>query len=202
MRSGGMEKIMSMVFTFLAAVTGVYSTLILIRILLSWFSDKFKGKPVEILKSITDPYIDFWRRTVKFRIGMMDFSIVIAIVSLSFLQNVFRMISMTGRITIGSLLSVVIMSLWSIASFLIGFCLIVIILRIIAYLTSRDMYKPFWSAIDSISKPILYRFNRFIYGKKTGDYLKGMILTCLILLAAIIVGRIIIMILVNMLKGL
>jgi len=202
MRSGGMEIIMRAVFSILAAVTGIYSIIILIRVVMSWFSMSAAEKPVEFIRKLTDPYLDFWRRFTSFRIANLDFSVVIAIVVLSFLQSVFRMLSVTGTITLGSLLSIIIVSLWSIVSFIAGFLLIIIILRIIAYLTSRDIYSQFWGAIDSISKPILYRFNRIFYGNKTGNYLKGMILTCLILLAVIIGGRVLIILLVNLIKGL
>ena len=197
-----MEIIIRAVFSVLAAVTGIYSILIFIRIVLSWFSLSAAGKPVEILKSITDPYLDFWRRFTSLRIGNLDFSVVIAIVVLSFLQSVFRMLSETGIITLGSLLSIIIVSLWSIVSFIVGFLLVIIILRMAAYLTSRDIYSPFWNTIDSISKPVLYRFNRIFYGNKTGNYLKGMILTILILIAVFVGGRILIILLVNLLRGL
>jgi len=193
---------MHAVFSFLAGVTSIYSILILIRIVLSWFSKSASGKPVELVEKLTEPYLDLWRNLFKFRIGQLDFSAVAAVVSLSFLQTLFRMLSTTARITLGSVLSVLLVSLWSIVSFIAGFCLVIIILRIFAYLTSRDMYTPFWSIVDSISKPILYRFNRILYGNKTGNYLKGMVLTCLILLGIIIGGRIIIILLVNLLRGL
>ena len=199
---GGMEILMQAVFSILAAVTGIYSIIILIRIVLSWFSMPAAEKPVEFINKITDPYLDFWRRFTSIRIGNLDFSVVIAVAVLSFLQSVFRMLSVTGTITFGNLLSIIIISLWSIVSFIAGFLLIILILRMIAYLTSRDIYSPFWSTIDSISKPVLYRFNRIFYGNKTGNYLKGMILSCLILLAVIIGGRIIIILLVNLLSGL
>jgi len=202
MRSGGMEIMTRSIFSVLAAVIGAYSIIILIRIVLSWFSMSAAEKPVEFIKKLTDPYLDFWRRITSLRIGNLDFSVVIAISVLSFLQNVFRMLSVTGAITLGNLLSIIIISLWSIISFIAGFFLVIIILRVIAYLTSRDIYSTFWGTIDSISKPILYRFNRIFYGNKTGNYLKGMILTCLILFLIIVGGRILIILLVNLLKGL
>ena len=195
---------MRQVFYIIAAVINIYSIIILVRIVLSWFSKSVSGKPVEFIHKVTDPYLDLWRNLFKFRIGNLDFSVVAAVVSLSFLQSIFRMLSVseTGRITLGVLLSILLVSLWEIVSFIAGFCLIIIILRMIAYLTSRDLYTPFWSTVDMISRPILYKFNRIIYGNKTGNYLKGMILTCLILLGIIIGGRIIIILLVNLLRGL
>jgi len=202
MRRGGMENIMHAVFSILAAVIGLYLIIILVRIVLSWFSMSAADKPVEFIKKLTDPYLDLWRRITPIRLGNLDFSVVIAVVVLSFLQSVFRMLSVTGAVTLGNILSIIIISLWSVVSFIAGFFLIIIILRIIAYLSSRDIHSPFWGTIDSISKPILYRFNRIFYGNKNGNYLKGMILTCLILLAIIIGGRILIILLVNLINGL
>jgi len=193
---------MRAIFSILAAAAGIYSILILIRIVLTWFSMTASGKPVELVNKLTDPYLNFWKRTFPLRIGNLDFSVVIAITAISFLQSIFRMLSEIGIITLSSLLSIIIISLWSVISFIIGFFLIIIILRIIAYLTSRNINSSFWGTIDSISKPILYRFNRIIYGKKTGNYLLGMVITCLILLGLMIGGRLLIILLVNLLRGL
>ena len=177
-------------FGFLAAVTGFYSTLIFVRIILSWFSVSFAGRFLDMLTRVTDPFLDWWKNRFNLRIGYLDFSVVIAIASLSALQSIFRMLSLEETITIGNILAVVLLSLWSIVSFIAVFCLVVIILRVIAYFTNRDIYSRFWGAVDSISRPILYRFNRLIFGNQTGDFLTGIIFG----------GRLIVILLVSTLR--
>ena len=192
---------MRIIFGFLAAAAAVYSVLIFIRILFSWFGDFVSGKPVEIIKKITDPYIDWWRNIVKLRIGFLDFSVVVAIVFLSLMQNIFISLSMSERMTFGFILAEIISSIWMIISFILLFFIIIIILRLIAFTTNRNIYSIFWSIIDSISKPILYRMNRIIYGNKVGKFLNGMIISLIILVIILLGGRFLISLLTNLLTN-
>jgi len=179
---------MQMIFGFLGILVGIYSVLILIRIIISWFGSFASSKPVNLLCSITDPYLNWWQNKFSIRIGVLDFSAVLAIVSLSLIQNILYSLANYDRITIGYLLAILLMAVWSVLSFIIGFCIIIIVLRLIAYLTNRNIYSPFWQIIDSISQPLLYRMNRIFYGKRIGSFLNGIIYTLVILAAAWIGG--------------
>jgi len=193
---------MKILFSVLSAAAGVYSVFIFIRVVMSWFPSAAAGRPFELLEKITDPYLNWWKNHLNIRIGTLDFSVVAAIIALSFAQTVFRMLAVTGRLTIGSMLSFFLVALWSVVSIIAGFCLVIIILRMIAYLTNRDTNSRFWGTVDSISQPVLYKFNRIIFGNRIGNFLKGMILSSLILTAVLIAGRIIIKILANFLMDL
>jgi YggT family protein len=188
MCSGSLEEIMQMIFGFLGMLVGIYSILILIRIIISWFGSFASSKPVDLLCSITDPYLNWWQNKFNIRIGVLDFSAVLAIVSLSFIQNILFSLAYFDRITIGYFLSILLLSVWSVLSFIIGFCIIVIVLRLIAYLTNRNIYSPFWQIIDSISRPLLYRMSRIFYGKRVGSFLNGIIYTLVLLAVAWIGG--------------
>jgi len=178
---------MQMIFGLLAGAVGIYSILILIRIIISWFGSFASSGPVNLLCSVTDPYLDWWRQKFSIRIGFLDFSAVLAIVSLSLIHNILYSLAHYNRITIGYLLAIMLMAVWSVLSFLIGFCIIIIAIRLIGYLTNRNIYSPFWQAIDSISQPLLYRMNRIFFGKKIGSYLNGIIFS-LALLAVVWIG--------------
>ncbi|MDR0465098.1 MAG: YggT family protein [Treponema sp.] len=180
---------MRLIFSILAALTGFYSLLIFIRIIFSWLQGMVSGSPVEILNKITDPYLDWWKRKLNLRIGLIDFSAVAAIVSLSLLQSVFSMLSSADRLSVGNLLAVILFSLWSVASFIIGFCMIIIILRAIAYLTNRNIYRPFWSAVESISQPLMYNLNKLIFTKRTVNIFQGMIVSFILLALLMFGGR-------------
>jgi len=188
---------MKTVFYILTIFISIYSLLILIRIIFSWLRGLVPGKAVEILGKITDPYLDWWRNKLNLRIGFIDFSVIVAITFLYFLQSILNMLYITERITIGNVLAIVLISFWSIASFIIGFFMVIIILRMIAYLTNRNIYGPFWSIVDSISQPIMYRLNRIIYGNKIGNYLNAMIISLLLLTLILFGGRFLINILAN-----
>ncbi|MCL2720185.1 MAG: YggT family protein [Treponema sp.] len=193
---------MSLIFQSIAIVIGIYSLLIFISIIFSWFRGFVSGAPVTIINKITDPYLNWWRRYLNLRVGVIDFSVIVAIMFLYLLQNIFFMLAIPESLTLGNVLNILLYSIWSVIQFIVIFCLIVIILRAIAFFTNRNIYSPFWRIIDSISGPILYRFNRLFFGKRIGNYMQGLILSVLLLIAVLIGGRFIVRILAGFLSGL
>jgi YggT family protein len=159
----------------LAGLAGLYSLLIVVRIILTWFGGNYYGRPAELLARATDPYLDWWRRTVRLQAGFLDLSPVAAMAALSLLQSLFTTIARQGRISLGIILAVALLAAWSAVSFLLGFCLIIIGLRLVVYIANRNIYGPFWRIIDTISQPLLYRINRIIFGKRLVNYLAGLI---------------------------
>ena len=186
---------MRFVFGILALITGIYSLIIFIRIIFSWFGSMVYGKPVEIINKITDPYLDWWREKLRLNVGGFDFSVIPAVVFLSLIQKIFQILSVSERITLAFLLAQILLSLWNIFSFIIVFFIIVIVIRAIGYLLNGSMYSPFWSFIDSISEPLLYRMNRIFFGKKIGSYITGIFLSLLFLIILLVGGKFIILIL-------
>jgi len=179
---------MQTIFNILSKAVSIYIILLFIRIIISWFSRDFYSKPVELLCRITDPYINWWRKILNLRLGFLDLSPIVGIAALSVLRSILSTISYYNKITIGIVLGIILMSAWSIVSFILGFCVIVLVLRLFAFLTNRDIYTPFWKIVESISQPLLYKTNRIIFGNKIGSYLKGIIITILILTAIWIGG--------------
>jgi YggT family protein len=172
---------MRLIFNILSSIVSIYIILLFIRIIISWFSSNFYSKPVDLLCRITDPYIDWWRKNLNLRLGFLDLSPIVGIAALSVLRSILYSLSNYGRIGVGIILGLILMAVWSIISFLLGFCIIVLILRLFAYLTNRNIYSPFWKIVESISQPLLYKTNRLIFGNKIGSYLKGILFTILIM---------------------
>jgi len=187
-----MEGTMQIIFGILAGLIGFYSLLIIIRIILTWFSGGQFGRPEEILARITDPYLDWWRQRLNLRADYLDLSPIAAMAALSVAQTACSVIAQTGRITIGLLLAVCLSALWSAASFILGFCLVVLVLRLIAYLINADMFGVFWRVIDSISRPIQYRLSRIIFGNRLVRFTTSIIISILVLIVLWIGGGIIV----------
>ncbi|MDR2617609.1 MAG: YggT family protein, partial [Treponema sp.] len=72
-------------------------------------------------------------------------------------------------------------------SFILGFFILILILRLIAYLTNRNVYSAFWRVIDTISQPLLFRINRILFGNRIVHYRTSLMLAVLVLGAAMIV---------------
>ncbi|MBW4513545.1 MAG: YggT family protein [Scytonematopsis contorta HA4267-MV1] len=73
---------MSLLFTTLSTFLQIYTTLLIIRVLLTWFPTiNWYNQPFAALGQITDPYLNAFRSIIP-PIGMMDFSPVLAILLL------------------------------------------------------------------------------------------------------------------------
>ncbi|GHU83802.1 membrane protein [Spirochaetia bacterium] len=170
-------------FSVLAGICGIYMFLIFIRIFLTWFAGANFGRAYDILCRISDPYLDWFRRFRLFRNSALDFSPVIGLVTLSLVQNVFTFLSKWGRISLGIILAMALSALWSIASLILGFAVIILILRLIAYLGRFNIYSPFWNLVDRISQPLLYRISRIFFPRRLMNYLFRIIFSIVLLTA-------------------
>jgi YggT family protein len=192
-----MAGIIQLLAGLLAFLAGLYSLLIFIRIMLTWFRNTHYSRPIQILSLITDPYLDWWRQRFTLRAGSFDLSPIAALVVLSVVQTVCSTIFDYGKISLGIILVICLSALWSVFSFVIGFFFIVLVLRLIAYMSSSNMYSPFWAVIESISQPLLYRVNRIIFGKRIVRFLTGILVSIAALAGIWIAGKIVIQILVK-----
>jgi len=187
-----MEGIIRSVMGLLTVLVGIYSLLIIIRIMLTWFSNVPYGRPVQILAAITDPYLDWWRQKLHLRAGVLDLSPIIAIAALSVIQTICSTMASQGRISLGIILAVCLSALWAAAAFILGFCVIVLVLRFIGYMCSSNMYSTFWRIIDSISQPLQYRINRIIFGRRLVRFTTGLVVSIVALAAVWAIGRFIV----------
>ena len=172
-----MGSMISLIMNVLAGITSVYMVLIFIRILLTWFSGanfaQFgrSNSLYVFLCNICDPYLNWFRRFRIFRIGAIDFSSLIALAFLSFVHNIFLSWGQMGRISIVLVLIMFLRAIWSILSWVLGFFVVILVLRMIAFLGNFNIYSPFWRFIDFISQPILYRISRIFFPTRITDYL-------------------------------
>lgn len=75
--------------SFFATLIYFYSILIVLRIFMSWLPNiDWDKQPVKFVRIITDAYLDIFRRFVP-PLGGLDFSPIIALLVLSFVQELF-----------------------------------------------------------------------------------------------------------------
>ncbi|MDR1352172.1 MAG: YggT family protein [Treponema sp.] len=184
---------MRTLMNILGGATSLYMIVIFVRVLLTWFSGANYGRPVEFLRRITDPYINWFSRFRVFRVGNLDLSPIAALAVLSIAGNIFATLGRYGTITLGLILAMIVSALWSAVSFILVFFLIILVLRFIAYLSRQNVYGArgalgaFWRIIDSLSQPVTYRINRIIFKNRLVRYHTGL-LTSIAVLAALRIG--------------
>jgi YggT family protein len=188
--------VLGVVLNIIGSLLGLYMILIFIRVIVSWFSQGARGsyprfggyqretsygKPYEILCALCDPYLSWFRRFRIFRLGALDFSPVAALAFLSVLNTLVATLARFGRISLGIILAVLLGVVWSAVSFFIGFAVILLVLRFIAYMVNGSSF--FWSTVERLSEPIVHRVSRIIFRSRIVHYL-----TSLITSAALLVG--------------
>lgn len=167
----------------LGTLTSIYMLLLFIRILLAWFSGPKFGRPVELLCRITDPYLNWFRRFPSLRAGTLDFSPAAALGLLSVLNNICITLGYSGSITLGRILALLLSTVWSAVSFFLGFAIIVLVLRLAAYLSRQNVYqRPIWGIIDAFARPILFRIKQIFFPNRLVNYLFGIVFSIAALL--------------------
>ena len=161
----------------LSFLVNIYMMIIFFRILLTWFSWMRNSQALDILSRITDPYLNYFRRFTFLRIGYIDLSPIAALGVLSLVNRILVSLAFHGRISIGILLALVLQALWGAASFILGFVIIILILRLAAYLLKSDMSGSFWRIIDTIAQPVLYRINRIIFKNRIANYMSSLLIS-------------------------
>jgi YggT family protein len=79
--------ILSQILAVLAQTLSIYSLVLLVRVLLSWFPNLDWSNPVlSTVSSITDPYLNAFRGLIP-PLGGLDLSAIIAFITLSLVQG-------------------------------------------------------------------------------------------------------------------
>ncbi|ARV61015.1 hypothetical protein BZZ01_22460 [Nostocales cyanobacterium HT-58-2] len=78
---------MSLLITTLLTFIQIYSTLLIIRVLLTWFPNiNWYNQPFAALSQITDPYLNLFRSIIP-PLGGIDFSPILAFLLLNLLGS-------------------------------------------------------------------------------------------------------------------
>ena len=86
-------EILKLIFGILGDTLRIYSFLLIIRVLLTWFpSIDWSNGILSALCSITDPYLNIFRGVIP-PIGGLDISSILAFLLLNFLQGQFYSLS-------------------------------------------------------------------------------------------------------------
>jgi len=168
---------------FVNSVLALYGIVIFIRILLTWFGNVNFGRFYLYLCKITDPYLNLFRRFKFLCVNNFDLSPVAALAVLSIAGSIINRIAETGRLTIGFLLALLVGAIWSVAAFLIGFFIVIIVVRLIGYLVSANIYSRFWQIIDYISRPVIFTITKIFFKNRYVRLFTGLVVSIISLIA-------------------
>jgi YggT family protein len=183
---------MAYVFQMLASAVNIYAFLCFIRIILTWIPGASYSGFGRFLSNICDPFLNIFRGVRWMQVGSLDFSPAVSIGLLYALSSILSNIAVTGRIYFGGILAIFIGMLWSIFASLMGFLLILLIIRFIAMLTQKrsNYYGSFWSQLDYALEPFVHRFTKFLSNGKFQSYRNAVLITIVMLIMLLVGGQV------------
>lgn len=177
----------------LAAVNALlilYLFLLSARLLLSWFSGTAMGRPWELVKRVTDPYLGLFYRLRFLRQGLLDFTPIVAMLVLVVLLDLVNELIRGGRISVGLVASSVLLAAWSGASFLLLLFIVVGVLRCIPLVFRALPGATLWKTLDLLVQPMVFTVSRVFRLEGRVNYVQRLLLTLGLMLAAWILGGI------------
>ena len=193
---------MEIVLRVISSILSVYMLLLFIRILLTWFSGVSYGRPMDLLRRATDPYLDIFRRISFLRTERIDFSPIAAIISLVIVLNIVNTLRVYGKITLGIVLALIISAVWSAVFFLLVFFLILIAARLVSTLVRQISFSPFWQTIDMLIHPMVSFIQRVIFRGRELSYRAQLGSGVIVLGVTAALGRLLIDLLIGVLRNL
>jgi YggT family protein len=180
---------MDFVLRLITGVLSGYMLLIFLRIIITWFGGSDFGKPYQILSSITDPYLNYFRRFSFLKFGMMDFSPIAGILLLVIVLDILNTISSYGSITLGLILSIILTACWSAVNFLITFFIILTLIRVVTGFLNATTQSPLMNTLETILTPITNFVYHKIFKNNNISYMTCLAVTGGLLVVALIAGN-------------
>ena len=180
------------IFRFLVSVISLYTFIIFIRVLITWIPSLTYSKFGRFLASITDPYLNIFRKIKFLRVGNVDFSPILAIGALVIVSSVLSNFITQQRFSLGILLGVIIGMCWSLLRSFIGILIFVIAIRLVFNLINKDS-GSIWTQLDQFLTPLMYKVSGLFFPRKYFQLRK--------LLACFLVGLIVVYFAGNIMVG-
>jgi YggT family protein len=194
--------IIRVIMQLLSIALSIYSFLIFVRIVLTWFQGAEFGQITTFLARLTDPYINWFRRFDFLRIGGVDLSVIAALVSLWIVRSVVVNIAYAGTISFGMILAIVVNAVAGALFFFLTLFLILAVVRLLGGLFGANTSLRFWIVLDQFIEPLVHRVVTPLARERVVSYQTALAIFAAIDLVAIIAGRFLVALLVGLLRGL
>lgn len=172
-----------------AGAVSLYSTLCFFRIILTWFPSLNYSTIGKFLSSICDPYLNLFSR-LPLRIGMFDFTAMIAIGILYVISSILGNISASGYISLSMILANLLGIVWSIASSIATVIMIIFIVRYLVSIFSRtsNQYDSPWQRFDDAIRNMVFKICNFFTGGRSISYKTALLIDSIAMLAILILS--------------
>ncbi|MDD4012182.1 MAG: YggT family protein [Sphaerochaetaceae bacterium] len=144
----------------ISSLLGIYSLLLGVRIMLTWFPAMRGNSLTEYLRKITDPFLNMFRSIKVLRIGMLDLSPLLGFLLLNLLKSIFTILGYQGTIQLKQILGLIIQGLWS---YLGSYAFVIVGVILLVRLLITDNVSPTAAGIKNSVDPKLEPYVRWVY---------------------------------------
>lgn len=156
----------------LASLLSVYSSLIWIRLVLSWVRNPQiqSGSLYRVLCTLTDPWLNIFRGR-SFNSGRVDWSPLVALMCLNIVRSILRMVAVNSKFTLWLVIAVVLQNLWF---YIFRYTLLILLIMLIARAFIASSGSPtaqMWlDGIDrTLNSPVSVVFRLFYSDRNPSD---------------------------------
>lgn len=186
----------------LAFIFSLYTMLIIVDIILKWIYTGPKGRGTRMISQLTDPFLNFFRRLRISRIGYIDISPLLAVLTLSIINQILGRIREMGNITFWAIIAIIISSIWNVIMTLLLAVLVVAAVRYLFLMFTTNKMNSFANACDPFFIPLSSRVASFFIKNASSSYQLNLIISIIVLTVFLTAGSFGITWLTNLLSGL
>ena len=187
---------------FIAFIFSLYTMLIVVDIILKWIYTGPKGRGTRMISQLTDPFLNFFRRFRISRIGYIDISPLLAVLTLSIINQILGRIREMGNITFWAVIAIIISSVWNVIMTLLLAVLVVAVVRYLFLMFTTNKMNSFVNACDPFFIPLSSRVASVFIKNASSSYQLNLIISIIVLAVFLTVGSFGITWLTNLLLGL
>lgn len=169
------QILMRVLYTLLS----VYSFMVFVRIILSWFPIPQLVRVKEFLGRFVDPYLNQFRGITWLRFGMLDFSPVVGLILLNFIMQLTGRLAEASSITFGWVLSLLLTLIWSFISFMLNLLILLLVVRLVVSLINGGGQSS-WGNVDSMIYNLMARIVG-LFTNRSVSFHAGLLITIAVL---------------------
>jgi YggT family protein len=172
---------------FAILILSMYLFVLSFAIILSWFGRDY-GRFGDILRSLTRPYLDFFRRYTPIRLGHLDLSVLVGFAAIYFVLRILEAVRWYGAISLGLVLGVLLVTIWGIIQTAITLLVILMIIRFITLYARPKPGSQLVLFLDNVLSPILAWVKDRLFRNRAIQARGLLLVTALILVGVAVAG--------------
>lgn len=182
-----------------AGLVSIYSTLCFIRIILTWFPPINYGPIGRFFSSLCDPYLNLFSK-LPLRIGMIDFTAMVAIGVLYVISAILESILRSGYISLSIVLGNLIYFAFSIVTSILSFITLIFLIRLLVSIFSKssNQYDSPWQRFDDAIRGIVFKICSFFSGGRNISYKTALLIDTIALFAILLISGVLLKVLLSL----